>query len=167
MKAQLLLNIKMTIRRRECSAELSRGTTDVTIAHSPYSEGDKVKILSSAKNYVRGEIIKDFVKGLAYEIMQVHDDKLLLSEVISWIYSRDVEKVNKAPNTTHATDRPLLVEIICEKLNIRYNADFSSVIVGVVKRGEIYTIVEEENGLGKLKSGSGYISLNEQYVRRK
>lgn len=47
------------------------------------------------------------------------------------------------------------------------NPDFNSVVVGAVKRGEVYTIIEEENGLGKLKSGAGYISMNENCVRRK
>lgn len=154
------------IHRGECSADLDSGTTNVTISHSPYSEGDKVKVLSLAKSYVTGEMIKDFVKGPTYEIIRVHDDKLLLSEIVSWVYSRDVEKVSEDSNTTVVTDSPFLVEIICDKLNIRHNADFNSVVVGVVKRGEVYTIIEEQNGLGKLKSGVGYISLNEKYVRR-
>lgn len=60
-----------------------------------------------------------------------------------------------------------LVEIICNELNIRQQADFNSKVVGTVKKGEVFTIVEEKNGLGKLKSGAGYISMNAKYVRRK
>ena len=63
--------------------------------------------------------------------------------------------------------KTFLVEIICNELNIRQKADFNSKVVGTVKRGEVYTIVAEENGLGKLKSGAGYISLNSKYVKRK
>lgn len=155
------------IHSGQCSAKLSSETTDVTISHSRYLEGDKVKVLASAKNYVTGETIKDFVKGTTYEIMRVHDDKLLLSEIVSWVYSRDVEKVGVDFNPTVAPDSPFLVEIICEKLNIRHNADFNSVVVGVVNRGEVYTIIEEQNGLGKLKSGVGYISMNGKGVRRR
>ncbi|MFR1835666.1 MAG: N-acetylmuramoyl-L-alanine amidase family protein [Turicibacter sanguinis] len=155
------------IHNGECSAELSSGTTDVTISHSPYSVGDKVKVLASAKHYVTGERIKGFVKEAVYEIMRIHDDKLLLSEIISWVYSHDVKKVSVDPNTMLATDTPFLVEIICDQLHIRQNPDFNSVVVGVVKRGEVYTIMKEENGLGKLKSGVGYISMNDKYVRRK
>ena len=155
------------IHNGECSSELSSGTTDVTISHSPYSVGDKVRVLASAKHYVTGEVIKDFVKGPIYEIMRIHDDKLLLSEIVSWVYSHDVEKVSVDSNTMPATDIPFLVEIICDQLHIRHNPDFNSVVVGAVKRGEVYTIIEEENGLGKLKSGAGYISMNENCVRRK
>ena len=78
---------------------------------------------------------------------------------------RDREKVRA--NTVVATTQSFLVEIICDELNIRQKADFNSKIVGTVKRGEVYTIIQEENGLGKLKSGVGYISLNSKYVKRK
>lgn len=60
-----------------------------------------------------------------------------------------------------------LVEIICDSLNIRKEASFDSVIVGTVKRGEVYTIVEQKNGLGKLKSGVGWISMGTAYVKKK
>ena len=63
--------------------------------------------------------------------------------------------------------KPFLVQIICDELNIRQKANFTSKVVGTVKRGEVYTIVAEENGLGKLKAGAGYISLNSKYVKCK
>lgn len=69
--------------------------------------------------------------------------------------------------TVVATAYPFLVEIICDELNIRQKADFNSKVVGTVKRGEVYTIIEEENELGKLKSGVGYISMNPKYIKRK
>ena len=154
------------IRNGECSSELSSGTTEVTNSHSLYSVGDKVKVLASAKTYVTGEVIKEFVKGQTYEIMRVHDNKLLLSDIISWVYSHDVEKVSVDSNTMIATETPFLVEIICDKLHIRHNPDFNSVVVGAVKSGEVYTIIQEENGLGKLKSDVGYISMNEKYIKK-
>lgn len=155
------------IHNGECSSELSSGTTDVNISSSPYSVGDKVKVLASAKNYVTGETIKEFVKGSTYQVIRVDHHKVLLSDIVSWVYDNDIEKVIVDHNTTVATDTPFLVEIICDRLHIRHNPDFNSVVVGVVKRGEVYTIIKEENGLGKLKSGVGYISLNEKYVKRK
>ncbi len=159
--------VLLAIQKGECSSQLGSGTTNVPISHSPYSQGDKVKVLTSAKHYVTGETIKDFVKGAVYEIMGVHEDKLLLSEIVSWMYSHDVEKVSGDSNTMPTADTPFLVEIICDKLHIRHHTDFNSVVVGAVKRGEVYTIIEEENELGKLKSGVGYISMNERYVRKK
>ena len=148
-------------------ATLSSGTTSITTDIENYTVGDKVKVLKSAQNYATGETIKPFVKGSTYEIVRIKEDKLLLSKITSWVYNHDVQKVNEDKNTTIATDKPLLVEIICDELNIRQKADFNSKVVGTVKRGEVYTIIKEENGLGKLKSGIGYISMNSKYIKRK
>ena len=77
-------------------------------------------------------------------------------------YLNELNKPAQANQTS-----TFLVEIICDTLNIRQQADFNSKVVGTVKKGQVFTIVEEKNGLGKLKSGVGYISMNTKYVRRK
>ena len=148
-------------------ATLRSGTTAITTASENYVVGDKVKVLASAQNYATGEAIKSFVKGSTYEVVRIKEDKLLLSKITSWVYDHDVEKVSEDKNTTTATDESFLVEIICDELNIREKADFNSKVVGTVKRGEVYTIIKEENGLGKLKSGIGYISMNPNYIKKK
>ena len=51
------------------------------------------------------------------------------------------------------------VKITATVLNVRNGAGVSNVIVGQVKKDEVYTIVETKNGWGKLKSGVGWISL--------
>ena len=60
-----------------------------------------------------------------------------------------------------------LYKIITETLNVRSGAGTSYEIVGEVKKGDVYTIVEKKNNWGKLKSGLGWISLNEKYVEKK
>ena len=70
-------------------------------------------------------------------------------------------------NTAENVDVPFLATIIVDELNIRKDADFNSEVVGVVKKGGVYTIVEVKNGLGKLASGAGWISINEKYVSKK
>ena len=59
---------------------------------------------------------------------------------------------------------PYLVTTTCDVLNIRSGPGTQYFIVGTIseKEGEKkkYTIVEEEGGWGKLKSGAGYISLS-------
>ena len=132
---------------------------------SGFKVGEKVRVKESATQYATGQALAWFVKGSIYEVTKVAGDKLLLSDIISWVWIDDVEKVSA--NTVVATTQSFLVEIICDELNIRQKADFNSKIVGTVKRGEVYTIIQEENGLGKLKSGVGYISLNSKYVKRK
>ena len=135
------------------------------ISSSGFKVGEKVRVKESATQYATGQALAWFVKGSIYEVTKVAGDRLLLSDIISWVWIDDVEKVSA--NTVVATDNTFLVKIICDELNIRQKADFNSKIVGTVKRGEVYTIIQEENGLGKLKSGAGYISLNSKYVERK
>ena len=138
---------------------------DMPVTSSDFKVGEKVRVKESATQYATGQALAWFVKGSIYEVTKVAGDKLLLSDIISWVWIDDVEKVSA--NTVIPTAYPFLVEIICDELNIRQKADFNSKIVGTVKRGEVYTIIQEENGLGKLKSGAGYISLNSKYVERK
>ena len=135
------------------------------VSSSGFIVGEKVRVKESATQYATGQELAWFVKGSIYEVTKVAGDKLLLSDIISWVWIDDVEKVSA--NTVVATTQSFLVEIICDELNIRQKADFNSKIVGTVKRGEVYTIIQEENGLGRLKSGVGYISLNSKYVKRK
>ncbi len=132
---------------------------------SSISVGDKVKVKTTATHYVTGQSMASFVKGSTYEVTRIDGNKLLLSDIVSWVWHYDVDKVGFT--TQSSSDNSFLVEIICDELNIRQQADFNSKVVGTVKRGEVFTIIEEENGLGKLKSGAGYISLNSKYVRRK
>lgn len=139
---------------------------DIPITSSSgFKVGEKVRVKESATQYATGQALAWFVKGSIYEVTKVAGDKLLLSDIISWVWIDDVEKVSA--NTVVSTTQSFLVEIICDELNIRQKADFNSKIVGTVKRGEVYTIIQEENGLGKLKSGVGYISMNSKYIKKK
>ena len=137
------------------------------ISSQGFKVGDQVRVKASATTYATGQIIASFVKNSTYEIIRVNGNQLLLSKIVSWMNEVDVEKVSADNQISVATDSSFLVEIICDELNIRQKADFNSKVVGTVKRGEVYTILQEENGLGKLKSGVGYISLNSKYVKRK
>jgi hypothetical protein len=53
-----------------------------------------------------------------------------------------------------------LVKITADTLNVRKGPDASQKITTVVKKNEIYTIVDESAGWGKLKSGAGWINLS-------
>ena len=52
------------------------------------------------------------------------------------------------------------VKITASALNVRKGAGTNYSIATTVKKNEVYTIVEEKNGWGKLKSGAGWISLS-------
>lgn len=52
------------------------------------------------------------------------------------------------------------VRITASALNVRAGAGTAYKIATTVKKGEVYTIVRELNGWGKLKSGAGWIKLS-------
>ena len=52
------------------------------------------------------------------------------------------------------------VKITASELNVRGGSGTEYKVVTTVKKGEIYTIVAESNGWGKLKSGAGWIKLS-------
>lgn len=52
------------------------------------------------------------------------------------------------------------VKITADTLNVRKSAGVAYKVVTTVKKNEVYTIVQELNGWGKLKSGAGWIKLS-------
>ena len=56
------------------------------------------------------------------------------------------------------------VRITARVLNVRAGAGTSYKVTTTVKKGGIYTITEEKNGWGRLKSGAGWIFL--KYTER-
>lgn len=53
-----------------------------------------------------------------------------------------------------------LVKINTDVLNVRAGVGTSYPVVTQVKRGQVYTIVEEKNGWGRLKSNCGWLKLS-------
>ena len=65
--------------------------------------------------------------------------------------------------------KPYVAKVIYEGsdgLNVRKGPGTSYEVTAVIHHGEAYTIVEEKNGWGKLKSGVGWISLNSKYIQK-
>ena len=66
----------------------------------------------------------------------------------------------KASLTATTATTGYLVKITADTLNVRAGAGTNYKINTRVKKNEVYTIIQEQNGWGKLKSGAGWISLN-------
>ena len=73
------------------------------------------------------------------------------------------EKTEKEEVKQHS-GVPYLVRVTASALNVRIGAGLKYKIKTDIKKGEVYTIVEELNGWGKLKSGAGWIRL--KYTER-
>lgn len=69
------------------------------------------------------------------------------------------ENTDKKNTSTAKNKLPYKVKITASVLNVRNGVGTKYKINTQVKRGEVYTIVKEKNGWGKLKSGAGWIFL--------
>ena len=160
----------------------STSTNTSTSKPSPYKVGDyngKVKVTSSDGLNVRSQrnatssIVGTLTNGTVIEVGYIMYENNQTSGSSLWggvIVNGKQGFINLSytePTSSPTTSNSFLVEIICDSLNIRQKADFDSKVVGTVKRGGVYTIVEETNGLGLLKSGAGWISMNPKYVKKK
>lgn len=69
-----------------------------------------------------------------------------------------------SPSTTSSSFQSYLVKITASVLNVRAGAGTNYKVNTTVRKGQVYTIVGESNGWGKLKSGAGWIKLS--YTKR-
>ena len=65
-----------------------------------------------------------------------------------------------------SSSKEFKVRITCDVLRVRGGAGTNFNIVTRVKKGEAFTIIEEKNGFGLLKSKVGWISLDDSNVKR-
>lgn len=104
--------------------------------------------------------MKDIIshkEGAAKGIASNHGDPEHLWKQLGMGYTMDTFR--KAVKTTMNPDMSYRVKITASTLNVRGGVGINYPITTTVRKGEIYTITEESNGWGKLKSGAGWISL--------
>lgn len=67
-----------------------------TTNNNNFVKGQKVTLKTSANKYCTGQTIPNWVKGKSYTIMQIgsgntHPDGVLLQEIMSWVYKKDIQ----------------------------------------------------------------------------
>lgn len=79
-------------------------TTAVNIA-----KGSRVVLSTNATRYATGQAIPNVYKGKAYTIMQVGNGKVLLQELYSWVYTKDLlgVRTNSSSSSTSSTGKKL------------------------------------------------------------
>ena len=111
----------------------------------PYFNGTKDASMTFHYMFQATECPGPYIKNHVNEIITRINNELCIKE----------EPVEK-PKTE---DKPYLVKVTCNCLNIRKYANAKSQKVGTITDHGVYTIVETDNGWGKLKSGLGWICL--------
>lgn len=124
---------------------------------------DVLNIRSGAEtdNKVVGAIREVAGKKNKYTIVEEKNGWGRLKSGSGWISLSYTKKVAASTGTTFT---PYLITTTCDVLNIRSGAGTGHSVVGAIREKEgqknKYTIVEEKNGWGRLKSGAGWISLS-------
>lgn len=164
--------------RSWCSSSFSNDNRAITIEVAsdmkhPYYVNDKA--FASLLNLVTDICKRNGIKELKWKgdpslVGQVDKQNMTVHRWFKnkdcpgeYLYSRHgmiAEEVNKRLNSSPApAAEPYMVKVKANVLNIRSGAGTNFSVVGKITDGGTYTIVEESNGWGKLKSGAGWISL--------
>ncbi len=76
----------------------------------------------------------------------------------------DKKTTSTTATTTAKKDKSYKVKVTADTLNVRAGAGTKYKVTKTVEKNQIFTIVAESNGWGKLKSGAGWVSLS--YVKK-
>lgn len=127
-------------------------------------------------NYRSGPSLDSSVKGVTgkgkFTIVETNGEFGKLKSGVGWIYLGNPNYVTLPTNYIKETKEeekpkanlPYLVKTTADFVRIRKGPGYNYAIVGVIAGRGIYTIVEEQNGWGKLKSGMGWIAL--EYTKK-
>lgn len=132
-----------------------------TTTKKSFKNGDAVKLLAGA-TYTSGASIPSWVMRSKLYVRDTYDNgDIVISTQKTGAVTGVVDKDYVVPysSTTASNFTPYMVRVTGDVVNVRAGAGTNYKINTQVKRNEVYTIVAEQNGWGKLKSGAGWISL--------
>ena len=131
-------------------------------AYAQQNNANKIANIMKNVGYKNVNII--FVQNLYKVQIGLEDDINKATKLMNELKTKGYNGIIVAVDAAALNFKPYLVRINTASLNYREGPGTNYLIKGQVKRGEVYTIVCEENGFGQLKSGAGWISLN--YVKK-
>ena len=144
-------------------------TTPSTPTQTGLKVGDEIKLVEGC-TYSNGRTIPSWVFKSKLYAREIRENEVVFSTLRTGAITGVVKKSNivgQASTTTSnstSTFKSYLVRINTDILNVRSDAGTNFKVTTQVRRNEVYTIVGEKNGWGKLKSGAGWISL--QYTKK-
>ena len=140
------------------------GTPNTEVPASDLAVGDVVMLTSDAE-YINGKTPSAFVFTVKLYVRSINGDNITVSTLksgdVTGIVNRKylVKDGQSTTTTTPKTEVPYLVLVSIANLNIRKGPGTDYDKKGTIPKG-VYTIVDEQNGFGKLKSGAGWICLS-------
>lgn len=138
--------------------------------NSDLSVGDKVRLKAGA-TYVSGQAIPSWVFQSVLYLREIRGKNAVISTQKTGAVTGVVLLSNliRVDSDGENSFKPYTIKVSTSVLNIRSGAGTNYPVVGSIRNGGVYTIVEERSGngaskWGKLKSGAGWISLD--YCKR-
>lgn len=139
--------------------------TNTSFPATPFT----VQVIISDLNYrsepsMNGKVNGQTGKG-TFTIVEVKDGWGKLKSGAGWIYLENASYVTIGNTVSGTTPTPAasssyMVKVTADALNIRKGPGTNYAIVGCITDKGSYTIIEEKNGWGRLKSGAGWICLS-------
>ena len=136
-----------------------------------FQVGDAVRIVSGAI-WSTGSMVPKWLLPKTLYIRQIKSNGTIVvstlktGAVTGVIKPEYLDKISSANpvTTTTPTSKPdfknYLIIVIADSLNVRNGAGTQYKINTTIKKGQVFTIINERNGWGKLKSGAGWIYLD-------
>lgn len=132
-----------------------------------FKEGDVIKLKAGA-TYWNGKAIPSWVFSKTLYYRGKNDQGIIFSTLktgaITGVVKESAIQGNADPIPAAPVFQSYMVKVTADALNIRKGPSTSHPIVGCIRDRGTYTIVEESNGWGRLKSGAGWINL--AYTKR-
>ena len=134
-----------------------------------FTLGDTVKIVKNAI-WVTGKKVPAWLLGKTLYVREIRDNGIIVVSTLKTgaltgaIKPEYLDLIKSNATTPVATQqanfKSYLVIVTADSLNVRNGAGTQYKVNAAVKKGQVFTIIAEKNGWGKLKSGAGWISLN-------
>lgn len=170
-----LANWKIFLNQLDAGTQVPVSTIPSNPAQDIISGGKSVKyvvrITANVLNVRSGpgtmySIVQTVNKGSSYTIIEEQDGWGRLISGRGWISLNYTEKVDLSQSeVSHTPGKlPYWARVTADTLNVREGPGTGYKIVTSIHRPKIYTIIEEQNNWGKLKSGAGWVCLD--YVER-
>ena len=131
------------------------------------NRGDKgtTNELFITREFTRAGIDSNLYEGLFMSNQQ--DVEQMKTEEYANSYAKAIAESILSTYRSEISNEPFTVRVkkdLNETLTVRDKAHYTGNMTGEVVPGEVLTIVEVQNGWGKLKSGIGWINISGKYV---
>lgn len=137
--------------------------TETVTTDTQIKEGSIVKIASNGV-YYDGSSIPSWVKNLKWIVSEIRGNRVVINKSTDGSYAINspinIKYLSLVGTNKTTAFKSYIVKVTSNNLTIRSGAGTNFAVTGYIKDKGCYTIIDESNGWGKLKSGAGWINLN-------